>query len=178
MRKNTNSCCPIPYSLPSRYNKSLKTSAKRELCSTKSVDPFKIQNWDQPFLKPPECFIYRWMDGWDGLSKVSFNCVYTLKVYSPCTYVLIYILKNLHQDTYKFKNLISSWGVGVINIENTINRRLFRFLFPTLSFFITMKLQLIWEFIRFLGICKNLFEIINWKNTMSRAGILLRGTLV
>ena len=46
----------------------------------------------------------------DGVSKVSFNFLYTLWVYSTCIYLLIYILKNCNQDPYGFENLISSWG--------------------------------------------------------------------
>ena len=53
-----------------------------------------------------------WMgrDGWDGISKVSFNFLHTLQVYRSCIYMLIYIFKNCHQDSYGFKNLMSSLG--------------------------------------------------------------------
>ena len=53
--------------------------------------------------------VYGW-DGWDGISKVSFKFLYTLWVYRTFTYVRLYIVKNFHQDSYWFKNLISSWG--------------------------------------------------------------------
>ena len=60
------------------------------------------------------------MDGWDGISKVSFNFLYTLWVYIHIyhvdsylyTYIYIYILKNCHQH-YGFENLIAIWGVGI-----------------------------------------------------------------
>ena len=37
-----------------------------------------------------------WMDGWmDGVSKLSFNFLYTLWVYRSCISILIYIVKNV-----------------------------------------------------------------------------------
>ena len=45
----------------------------------------------------------------DGISKVSFNFLYTLWVYRTCIYLLIYILKNCHQHSYGFENLFRSW---------------------------------------------------------------------
>ena len=59
-----------------------------------------------------------WMDGmgwmgWDGVSKVSFNFLYTLWVYRSCICILIYIVKSCHQHSYGFQNSMSSWGVGV-----------------------------------------------------------------
>ena len=46
----------------------------------------------------------------DGVSKVSFNFLYTLCVYRLCIYLLIYEIKNCHQHSYGFQNLMSSWG--------------------------------------------------------------------
>ena len=31
---------------------------------------------------------------WDGVSKVSFNFLYTLWVYRSCIYIVIYVVKN------------------------------------------------------------------------------------
>ena len=42
------------------------------------------------------------MDGWDGVSFVSFNVLHTLCVYRTCIYLLIYILKNYYQHSYGF----------------------------------------------------------------------------
>ena len=49
----------------------------------------------------------------DGVSKVSFNFLYTLWVYRSCICILIYIVKSCHQHSYGFQNSMSSWGVGV-----------------------------------------------------------------
>ena len=50
-------------------------------------------------------------DGWDGRStKVSFNFLHTLCEFRTCMYILKYILKNCHQHSYGFQNLMSSWG--------------------------------------------------------------------
>ena len=53
------------------------------------------------------------MDGLDGVSKVSFNFLFTLWVYRLCIFILIYIVKNCHQHSSGFQNSMSSWGVGV-----------------------------------------------------------------
>ena len=82
---------PSPYTLPSGSKKSTQRGAKPR--------------------------VYGWMglvDGMDGVTKVSFNFLYTLWVYRLGTYLLIYVLKNCHQHTYGFKNLMSSWGVGIL----------------------------------------------------------------
>ena len=52
------------------------------------------------------------MDGMDGVSKVSFHFLYTLWVYRSCIYLLIYVIKNCHQHSYEFQNLMWSWGWG------------------------------------------------------------------
>ena len=51
--------------------------------------------------------------GWDGVSKVFFNFLYTSWVYRPCIYLLIYVIKFCHQHSYGFQNLISSWRVWI-----------------------------------------------------------------
>ena len=73
--------------------------------------------------------------GWDGVSKVSFNFLYTLCVYRSCIYVLIYILKNCHQYSYGFQNLMSSWGWGNTILKITLCKLIFKYLDPKLSFF-------------------------------------------
>ena len=57
------------------------------------------------------------MDGWDGVSKVSFNFLYTSWVYRSCIYPLIYVIKFCHQHSYGFQNLISSWRVGILFLK-------------------------------------------------------------
>ena len=37
-------------------------------------------------------------------------------------YVLIYVHKSCHQDSYWFQNVMSSLGVEVMNLENTAGR--------------------------------------------------------
>ena len=51
--------------------------------------------------------------GLDGISKVSFNFLYTSWVYRSCIYLLIYVIKFCHQHSYGFQNLISSWRVWI-----------------------------------------------------------------
>ena len=46
--------------------------------------------------------------------KVSFNFLHTLWVVRTYIYILKYILKNCHQHSYGFKNLMSSWGVVIL----------------------------------------------------------------
>ena len=53
-----------------------------------------------------------WMDGMDGISKVSFKNLHTLLVYRKGIYLLIHVIKNCRQHSYGFKNLMSSWGLG------------------------------------------------------------------
>ena len=91
------------------------------------VKNFKIRQvgdfsdfWSKSSLFKHTYMAYLPMGGLDGVSKVSFNFVYTLRVYRSCIYVLICIVKNFHQDTYGFQNFMSSWGVGVMNFENNI----------------------------------------------------------
>ena len=48
--------------------------------------------------------------GWDGVSKVSFNFLYTLCVCRSCLYAPIYLIKTCQQHSYGFQNLMSSWG--------------------------------------------------------------------
>ena len=57
-----------------------------------------------------------WMDGWDGWTEYQkcpsiffILCRYIDHVYI-CLYIYIYIFKNCHQDSYGFKNLMSSLG--------------------------------------------------------------------
>ena len=47
--------------------------------------------------------------------------------------ILIYVLKSCHQDSYVFQNLMSSFDVGGMNLENKAGRWLFRFLVLNLS---------------------------------------------
>ena len=56
-----------------------------------------------------------WWDG-DVVSNGSFNFLYTLcaERYIYIYIVLIYILKNCHQHSYGFQNLMSSWRVGTL----------------------------------------------------------------
>ena len=68
--------------------------------------------------------------GWDGVSKVSFNFLYTLCVCRSCLYAPIYVIKTCHQRTYGFQNLISSWGWGNIIFEITIFKWVFKYLVP------------------------------------------------
>ena len=68
-----------------------------------------------------------WMGlvGWDGVSKVSFNFLYTMWVYRSCICILIYILKSCHQHSYGFQNLMSRWGVGGKLFKITIFQMIF-----------------------------------------------------
>ena len=69
---------------------------------------FKNTNVNKPFWNL-EIVLFHGV-GWDGVSNGSFNFLYTLCVYRSCIYILIYILKNCHQHSYGFQNLMSSWG--------------------------------------------------------------------
>ena len=55
--------------------------------------------------------------GLDGISKVSFNFLYTSWVYRSCIYPLIYVIKFCHQHSYGFQNLISSWRVRILFLK-------------------------------------------------------------
>ena len=81
------------------------------LCREKGIWHFQFTGRFSP-KKNLEMFYLRmgWMDGWDGISKVSFKFLYPLWVYRTCIYLLIYILKNCHQHSYGFQNFMSSWG--------------------------------------------------------------------
>ena len=74
---------------------------------------------EMAFLKPWKCVIWWGGMGWDvmgwmdGVSKVSFNFLYTSWVYRSCIYLLIYVIKFCHQHSYGFQNLISSWRVWI-----------------------------------------------------------------
>ena len=60
------------------------------------------------------------MDGWTVIKSVDFPYFDVCK--RLCIYVLIYVLKICHQDSYGFQNLMSSLGVGVMNLENPAGR--------------------------------------------------------
>ena len=63
-----------------------------------------------PYGEARSAELYGW-DGWDGISKVSFNFVHTLWVYRTFMCILIiYVLKNCHQHSYGFQNFMTSWG--------------------------------------------------------------------
>ena len=54
----------------------------------------------------------------DGRStKVSFNFLHTLWEFRKCIYILKYILKNCHQHSLGFQNLMSSWGVWILILK-------------------------------------------------------------
>ena len=53
--------------------------------------------------------------GWDGISKVSFNFLYTLWVYRSCIYILIYIVKSCPHKFLVGLKCWSSWGSGCKN---------------------------------------------------------------
>ena len=53
--------------------------------------------------------------GWDGVSKVSFNFLYTLWVYRSCICILIYIVKSCPHKFLVGLKCWSSWGSGCKN---------------------------------------------------------------
>ena len=73
--------------------------------------------------------------GWDGVSKVSFNDLHTLWVYRTSIYLLIYTLKNCHEHSYGFQNLMSSWGWGNTIFEITLRSGFSNIWFQTCHFF-------------------------------------------
>ena len=64
------------------------------------------------------------------ISRISLKrCPKSAHVFCPKTapkkkmdIYFTYILESFHQDSYGFQNLISNWGVGVMNFKNTIAR--------------------------------------------------------
>ena len=53
-----------------------------------------------------------WMDGWDGISKVSFNFFHTLQVYRLCIYLHVYKIKIVTNIFIGFKISCQFGGRG------------------------------------------------------------------
>ena len=89
-----------------------------------------------PTLTPEaEGRVYGWDGmGWDGVSKVSFNFLYTLCVCRSCLCPHIYVLKTCHQHPYGFQNLVSSWGWGNTIFEITLCTWVLNIWFQTCHF--------------------------------------------
>ena len=76
----------------------------------------------------------RQFDGTDGRStKVSFNFLHNFWEFRACIYK--YILKNCHQHSYGFQNLMSSWGWGNNIFEIILCTSVFKYLVPKVVFF-------------------------------------------
>ena len=87
---------------------------------TKSVhSPFGIQKIYTARGEAPS-FRVGWMDGLDGVSKVSFNFLYTLRVYRSCIYILIYMVKSCPHKFLVGLKCWSSWGVRMQKFKNTL----------------------------------------------------------
>ena len=111
------------------------------LCSRKGVWCLKIWTFRRPFWKLENILFTVGWDGWGGMEKTEYQkcppmLFCTLWVYRTCIlYTLFYILKNCHQHSYGFQNLMSGWGWGIIIFEITLCTWVFKYLVPKLSFF-------------------------------------------
>ena len=70
---------------------------------------------------PAPSFRMRW-GRMDGVSKVSFNFLYTLWVYRLCIYVYLYIVQNFPHKFLVGLKFWSSWGSGCKN-SKTLSRQ-------------------------------------------------------
>ena len=59
-------------------------------------------------------YLYDGVGGWDRVPNGSFKFLHTLWVYRQGIYLVINVLKNCHQHSYGFENLMSCWGVGIL----------------------------------------------------------------
>ena len=78
----------------------------------RSVDLAGISGWDGV--------------GWDGISKVSFNFLYTLWVYRSCIHILIYIFEYCPHKFLVGLKLWSSWGSGCKNSKTSCWQDIFK----------------------------------------------------
>ena len=112
--------------------------------------------------------------GWmDGISKVSFNFLYTLWVYRYGIYLLVYAIKNYHQHCYWFKNFMSSCSFnfifktlrGNVFLKNHAKSKVFQINWRPQAFFVKFWCQvgeLGYDSHRRPQAFLNLFELARW----------------
>ena len=114
----------------------VKKQQQKPRCNPYLQCPFGVQRL-KPYDEAEGRVWWDGLDGWDGSSKVSFKNLHTLLVYRSGIYLLIHVIKNCHQDSYRFQNLMSSWGWGKTIFEITLYTWVFKNLVINLSFFLS-----------------------------------------
>ena len=122
LKKKKNNYTEIWFHKMKRWQRRLNEGGK----SVDTADTLSLLGQKKIYERRAKPRVCGWIDGlmgWDGTRYQT----------CPCIFLIIYVFKNCHQLPYAPQNLMSSWGVGVMNFENTAGRWLFRFLVRNLS---------------------------------------------